>query len=243
MKTRLRVPRFPSRPAAGRPMNSVGMTEPTAAIVEQYAEHLSGRASSAVFSFALVGVAGGAALGAIPGHLSHSLIAGGVNYFAVLLGALAGGIAGRSLGDKRAVGLRLQAQLVLRQLQVEERLLQRAPAAAPAAVSAPAPAPAVAPAAPAPAAPAQSAPAPAAQAPAPIAPVRVAEPVLAPVPPPPSLPSLQPAGLTAPPVVAPAPVPLAAAPPLPAPAPAPVPVAPTAPRLVEQEPALPPLSS
>jgi hypothetical protein len=101
-----------------------GMTESNAAVVEQYAAHLSGRASAALVSFGLVGVAGGAALGAVPGHLSHSLIAGGVNYFAVLLGAVAGGIAGRSLGEKRAAGLRFQAQLALRQLQVEERLFE-----------------------------------------------------------------------------------------------------------------------
>ena len=135
------------------------MTEPNAAIVEQYAEHLSGRAASSVLSFALVGTAGGAALGAVPGHLAHSLLANGVNYFAVLLGALAGGIAGRSLGDKRATGLRLQAQLALRQLEVEQLLLRRAPvaAAAPApapAPVAPAPAPALVPLAPAPLAPA-----------------------------------------------------------------------------------------
>src|SRR5437588_13032534 len=138
-------------------MNIWVMTEPTAVIVEQYAEHLTGRAASAVFSFVLVGVAGGAALGAIPGHLSHSVIAGGVNYFAVLLGAIAGGIAGRSLGDKRATGLRLQAQLLLRQLEVEQLLLRRAPvaAAAPApAPVAPAPAPALVPLAPAPLTPA-----------------------------------------------------------------------------------------
>src|SRR5438128_12035593 len=129
------------------------MTEPNAAIVEQYAEYLSWRAASSVLTFALVGTAGGAALGAIPGHLSHSLLANGVNYFAVLLGALAGGIAGRSLGDKRAVGLRLQAQLALRQLQVEELLLRRAPSAvaampplsAPALAPVPAPAPALVP--------------------------------------------------------------------------------------------------
>src|SRR5256885_1314039 len=139
------------------------MTEPNAAIVEQYAEHLSGKAASSVLSFGLVGAVGGAALGAIPGHLSHSLLANGVNYFAVLLGALAGGIAGRSLGDKRAVGLRLQAQLALRQLQVEALPLHRAPSAAaampplsapalaPVPVAAPAPAAAAPPAAPAPA--------------------------------------------------------------------------------------------
>ena len=134
------------------------MTEPNAAIVEQYAEHLSGRAASSVLSFALVGTAGGAALGAVPGHLAHSLLANGVNYFAVLLGALAGGIAGRSLGDKRATGLRLQAQLALRQLEVEQLLLRRAPVAAAAppapAPVAPAPAPALVPLAPAPLTPA-----------------------------------------------------------------------------------------
>src|SRR5207253_563917 len=126
---------------------------------------LSGRAASSVRSFALVGTAGGAALGAVPGHLAHSLLANGVNYFAVLLGALAGGIAGRSLGDKRATGLRLQAQLALRQLEVEQLLLRRAPVAA----AAPAPAPAPSPVAPAPA-PALVPPAPAPLTPVPVAP-------------------------------------------------------------------------
>jgi hypothetical protein len=211
------------------------MTEPNAAIVEQYAEHLSGKAASSVLSFALVGTAGGAALGAIPGHLSHSLLANGVNYFAVLLGALAGGIAGRSLGDKRAIGLRLQAQLALRQLQVEELLLQRAPSAA--AAMPPLSAPALAPvpvAAPAPAA--------VAPPPAPAAPiVAPPEPVVVPTV---AFPTLQPAGATAPPVVAPAPAPLAAAPALPVapPAPPPVRVVPAGPQLVEEEPAMPPLS-
>jgi hypothetical protein len=211
------------------------MTEPNAAIVEQYAEHLSGKAASSVLSFALVGTAGGAALGAIPGHLSHSLLANGVNYFAVLLGALAGGIAGRSLGDKRAIGLRLQAQLALRQLQVEELLLQRAPSAV--AAVPPLSAPALAPvpvAAPAPVA--------VAPPPAPAAPmVAPPEPVVVPTV---AFPTLQPAGATAPPVVAPAPAPLAAAPALPVapPAPPPVRVVPAGPQLVEEEPAMPPLS-
>jgi len=213
------------------------MTEPNAAIVEQYAEHLSGKAASSVLSFGLVGAVGGAALGAIPGHLSHSLIANGVNYFAVLLGALAGGIAGRSLGDKRATGLRLQAQLALRQLQVEELLLHRAPA--PAAAVPPLSAPAVAPI-PALVPPLAS---PAVPAPAPPAPV------FAPPPPPEPMviPTvafpLQPAGATEPPVVAPAPAPLTAAPALPvAPPPPPVRAVPAGPQLVEQEPAMPPLS-
>jgi hypothetical protein len=166
------------------------MTESNAAIVEQYAAHLSSRASSALVSFGLVGVAGGAALGAVPGHLSHSLIAGGVNYFAVLLGAVSGGIAGRSLGEKRAAGLRFQAQLALRQLQVEERLFQLvAEAATPASVppfttSAP-PEPMFVPA---PAPPVLQPTAPPLVAPAPVS--------LAPPPPPPPLPPSAPVSVT-----------------------------------------------
>ena len=213
------------------------MTEPNAAIVEQYAEHLSGKAASSVLSFALVGTAGGAALGAIPGHLSHSLLANGVNYFAVLLGALAGGIAGRSLGDKRAIGLRLQAKLALRQLQVEELLLQRAPSAA--AAMPPLSSPALAPV-PIPVAAPALVPPPAPP-PAPVAAPPLAEPVVVPTV---AFPTLQPAGLTAPPVVAPAPAPAAAAPALPVapPAPPPVRAVPAGPQLVEEEPAMPPLS-
>jgi hypothetical protein len=167
-----------------------GMTESNAAVVEQYAAHLSSRASSALVSFGLVGVAGGAALGAVPGHLSHSLIAGGVNYFAVLLGAVSGGIAGRSLGEKRAAGLRFQARLALRQLQVEERLFQLvAEAATPASVppfttSAP-PEPMFVPA---PAPPVLQPTAPPLVAPAPVS--------LAPPPPPPPLPPSAPVSVT-----------------------------------------------
>jgi outer membrane lipoprotein SlyB len=201
-----------------------GMTESNAAIVEQYAAHLSSRASSALVSFALVGVAGGAALGAVPGHLSHSLIAGGANYFAVLLGAVAGGIAGRSLGEKRAAGLRFEAQLALRQLQVEARLFQLVGQAA--VVTAPASVPPVT----------------ASASPVSVLATPPPEPMFVPAPAPPVL---QP---TAPPLVAPAPVSLAPPPlppPAPAPAAAPVPVsAPSvAARPLEQAPALPPLSS
>jgi hypothetical protein len=104
-------------------------------IVEQYAGHLLKRASSVVVSFTVVGVIGGAALGAAPGFLSHSLIPGGTKYFAVLLGAIAGGFLARSIGDRRALGLRLQAQMALRQLQLESRFVTAptAPAARPAA--------------------------------------------------------------------------------------------------------------
>jgi hypothetical protein len=141
-------------------------------IVEQYAAHLLKRASSVVVSFTVVGTIGGAALGAAPGLLSHSVISPSANYFAVLLGAVAGGFLGRSIGDRRALGLRLQAQMALRQLQLESRFVTApsAPAvrpAAPASVSPAAAAPPAAPAAPAtPAAPAVSAPSTSAPAPA-----------------------------------------------------------------------------
>jgi hypothetical protein len=139
-------------------------------IVEQYAAHLLKRASSVVVSFTVVGTIGGAALGAAPGLLSHSVISPGANYFAVLLGAVAGGFLGRSIGDRRALGLRLQAQMALRQLQLESRFVTApsAPAARPAApapvspaAAAPAPAVRATPAAPAVSAPSTSAPAPA----------------------------------------------------------------------------------
>jgi hypothetical protein len=188
-------------------------------IVEQYAAHLLKRASSVVVSFTVVGTIGGAALGAAPGLLSHSVISPSANYFAVLLGAVAGGFLGRSIGDRRALGLRLQAQMAVRQLQLESRFVTApsAPAvrpAAPAPVSPAAAAPPAAPAAPAtPAAPAVSAPSTSAPAPA--------RPAAAPAPP------------ASPPAVS-APVRTEA----------PVAAAPAGPRLVQPSaPALPPLSA
>ena len=142
-------------------------------IVEQYAGHLLKSASSVVLSFTVVGIIGGAALGAAPGFLSHSLIPAGTKYFAVLLGAIAGGFFARSIGDRRALGLRLQAQMALRQLQFESRFVT-APAAPAARPAAPAP---VSPAVAAPPAPPAAAPVPpAVRAPAPVSPAPVAVP-------------------------------------------------------------------
>jgi hypothetical protein len=142
-------------------------------IVEQYAGYLLKRASSVVVSFTVVGVIGGAALGAAPGFLSHSLIPGGTKYFAVLLGAIAGGFFARSIGDRRALGLRLQAQMARRQLQFESRFVT-APAAPAARPAAPAP---VSPAVTAPPAPPVAAPVPpAVRAPAPVSPAPAAAP-------------------------------------------------------------------
>ena len=177
------------------------MTDLNEGIVEQYAEHLLKKASSAVVSLVVCGTFGGAVLGAIPGHLGHSVISSSANYFAVLLGAIAGGFFGRSLGEKRALGLRLQAQMALRQLQLESRAVQ-APAAPVARPVAPAPAPAPA-----------AAPFPVATAPVAAPPVFLPPQAPAPV---------APAPAPAPAVAAPAPV----APPTPAPAPLPAPVIP-----------------
>jgi hypothetical protein len=167
------------------------MTDLNEGIVEQYAEHLLKKASSAVVSLVVCGTFGGAVLGAVPGHLGHSVISSSANYFAVLLGAIAGGFFGRSLGEKRALGLRLQARMALRQLQLESRAVQ-APAAPVARPVAPAPAPAPAAAFPVAAAPVAAppvflpppAPAPVAPAPAPAvaAPAPVAPPAPAPLP-------------------------------------------------------------
>lgn len=191
-------------------------------IVEQYAGHLLKRAASVVVSFTVVGVIGGAALGAAPGFLSHSLIPSGTKYFAVLLGAVAGGFLARSTGERRALGLRLQAQMALRQLQLESRF-----------VTAPT-APAARPAAPAPVSPAVTAP------PAVPAPVTVATPV------PPAVRAPAPVS-PAPARPAPAaPAPSASPPAVPSPvrAEAPVAAAPAGPRLVQPSaPALPPLSA
>jgi hypothetical protein len=194
-------------------------------IVEQYAGHLVKRASSLVVSFTVVGVIGGAALGAAPGFLSHSLIPAGTKYFAVLLGAIAGGFLARSIGDRRALGLRLQAQMALRQLQFESRF-----------VTAPA-APAARPAAPAPVSPAVAAP------PAVPAPVTVATPV------PPAVRAPAPPASPAPAAPAPAaPAPSVSPPAVPSPTTvrteAPVAAVSAGPRLVQPSaPSLPPLSA
>jgi hypothetical protein len=194
-------------------------------IVEQYAGHLLKRASSVVVSFTVVGIIGGAALGAAPGFLSHSFIPAGTKYYAVLLGAIAGGFLARSIGDRRALGLQLQAQMALRQLQFESRF-----------VTAPA-APAARPAAPAPVSPAVTAP------PAVQAPVTVATPV------PPAVRAPAPPVNPAPAAPAPAaPAPPASPPAVASPTAvrteAPVAAVPAGPRLVQPSaPSLPPLSA
>jgi len=198
-------------------------------IVEQYAEHLLQKAASVVRTWTVLGALGGFALGAAAGLLSHSVIADSVVYFAVILGGIAGAFAGRGFGETRAVGFRFQAQMALRQLQIESRLVAP-PARAAAQPPVTAQPPVAAPVAPAPVAPAPVAPAPVAP-PPPVAPA----PVYA-APPPVEAPAVAPAPLAAPPVAAPAPV----APPLIAPAPAPAPAPTPAPLVAAPEPPAPP---
>jgi outer membrane biosynthesis protein TonB len=203
----------------------------TTGLIEQYAQYLEHKASGVVRRLAVLGALVGAALGGFPlFQHSNALVPHHLAYATLLLGAAAGAYLGWSLGERRAVDLRFQAQLALRQLQVEQALMRGAVArpAAPAAVPAPAPAPVVAtPAAPAPVPAPTPAPAPA---PAPAA-VRPPAPAPVPVAAPP-----------APPVVQVAPAPPPVAPPTEAPAeeePAPpAATAPAPPRLVQ-----PPLSS
>jgi outer membrane biosynthesis protein TonB len=203
----------------------------TTGLIEQYAQYLEHKASGVVLRLSVLGAVVGAALGGFPlFQHSNALVPHHLAYATLLLGAAAGAYLGWSLGERRAVDLRFQAQLALRQLQVEQALMRGAFArpAAPAAVPAPAPAPVVAtPAAPAPVPAPTPAPAPA---PAPAA-VRPPAPAPVPVAAPP-----------APPVVQVAPAPPPVEPPTEAPAeeePAPpAATAPAPPRLVQ-----PPLSS
>jgi hypothetical protein len=185
-------------------------------IIQQYARHLEQKASSLILRSAVVFGLVGAVLGGFPlVKVENPVVPAQLGYATLLLGALAGAYLGYRSGERRAIGPRLQAQMAIRQLAVEQSLIRRV----------------VQPAAPA---------APAAQQPVPV-PAPVAQPVVPvqqPVPAPVRVaPVLQPVA----PVAAPAPEPVPVSAPTPAPvvAPAPVSVPPVTPGVV----AAPPLSS
>src|SRR3954447_2755954 len=138
-------------------------------IIEQYAAHLERKASAGIVRFTILFAVVGAVLGGFP-LFSHSsgLVPHSFGMATLLLGAIAGAYLGYRSGERHAIEPRFQAQLALRQLQVEQSLMQG--------VSAPA---APAPVATAPVAPAPVAPAPVAPAPAPVAPPQVAAPQVA----------------------------------------------------------------
>ena len=119
--------------------------EPT--IVELYAAHLAGKAAGIVNRW-IVGVGlVCAGLGAVPlTSWADWPITHRAAYGTVVLGALAGGILGRSIGSSRASGLRLQAQLVVHQDELERTALAVVRAAGHPQAAPVAPAPAAAPA-------------------------------------------------------------------------------------------------
>jgi MFS family permease len=111
------------------------------AVFHRYAEYLWRRAGGIVLGWTI----GGTVLGGILGSLMLTPWANWPlhhhqAYLLVALGAVAGGVLGRSIGTTKAMGLRLQAELAQHQLQFERSTLARA-AEAEAAAKAPPPAP------------------------------------------------------------------------------------------------------
>lgn len=206
----------------------------TDGIIEQYAAHLEAKAAAATFRCTILGGLLGALLGGFPlFHLSNALVPSHLGYATLLLGAAAGAYLGYTFGERRAIEPRFQAQIALRQLQVEQSLMTRAAALVPVSQALVARAPV----APPPVVVAPVAPAPVAPATVPVAPV--------PTPPAPMPPPIQ----VAPPVAAPAPaqVSIQAVVPVPAPASRPTEALPPSPLAAVAPPPMlapaPPLSS
>src|SRR5690349_12117789 len=92
-------------------------------IVQQYAQHLLAKARAVSRTWTVTGAVAGLFLGAVPLFRHPSIVSGGARYFALLLGAAAGAFAGRAFGENRALDLRFESQLKLRQLEIESRLV------------------------------------------------------------------------------------------------------------------------
>jgi hypothetical protein len=124
------------------------MAELDLSIVERYADHLQRKASGRVSVFTIFFALVGSILGSVPLiSLKYGLIPHHLGYATLLVGAAAGGYLGYTMGARRAEGLRLQAQLMLHQLQLGQSLVQVAAPVASVPLSyvpaAPAPAPAL----------------------------------------------------------------------------------------------------
>lgn len=112
------------------------------AVFHRYAEYLWRRAGGIVLGWTIAGTVAGGILGSLmltpwanwPLHHRQA-------YLLALLGALAGGVLGRSIGTTKAMGLRLQAELAQHQLQFERSTLARAAEAEAAKTPPPAPVP------------------------------------------------------------------------------------------------------
>jgi len=195
--------------------NGRGMTEP-GHIFEQWAKHLETKASGLVMASIGGGGLIGAALGGVPLlRLSNAVVPHHLGYATLLIGAAAGAYLGWSFGERRATGLRLQAEVTRRQFQVEQSLIRRVMQLAPTPPVQQAPV-AQPPAQPAPLAPqpppvAAPAPPPPPPAPAPVPPPMVPAPAPAPVTP--LLTTPAPTAPAVPPVVSPVPAPTPEPPP------------------------------
>ncbi|MHB8471089.1 MAG: hypothetical protein ACYDCH_15240 [Gaiellaceae bacterium] len=98
-------------------------------IIERYAADLHRKAAARVTHSTIFGGLLGAAVGSTPFlWYVHTAIPHRYGYAALLAGVAAGAYLGYSLGESRAVTLRLQAQLALHQLRIEQALLARPPA-------------------------------------------------------------------------------------------------------------------
>jgi len=181
----------------------------TGHIFEQWAKHLESKASGIIVASMVAGGLVGALLGGVPLlHISNGVVPHHLGYATMLVGAAAGAYLGWSFGERRATGLRLQAEVARRQFQVEQSLIRRMMQLAPTppVQQAPAPAPVPVP----PPVPVVSAPPP----PPPPAPAPVPPPMApAPAPVAPLLTRPAPAAPAVPPVVSPIPAPLPDPPP------------------------------
>jgi hypothetical protein len=177
----------------------------TGHIFEQWAKHLESKASGIIVASVAVAGLVGAVLGGVPLlNISNGLVPHHLGYATLLIGAAAGAYVGWSFGQRRATGLRLQAEVARRQFQVEQSLIRRMMQLAPNPASPAQPAPAPAPA-PAPVPVVFAPPPPPPPAPAPVPPPMA--PVPAPVPATPLLTTPAPVAPSVPPVVSPIPAP------------------------------------
>ncbi|HSX22082.1 MAG TPA: hypothetical protein VLE97_04820 [Gaiellaceae bacterium] len=96
------------------------MAEFDPTVIERHAAYLYRRAVALSRGSMVAGVGLGAVVGAYPlTTWSHWPVPHMFGVATLLFGALAGGLIGYVVGDFRAEGVRLQAQLVLHQLQLE----------------------------------------------------------------------------------------------------------------------------
>jgi hypothetical protein len=96
------------------------MAEFDPTVIERHAAYLYRRAAALTRGSMVVGAAFGAAVGAFPlTPWSHWPVPHMFGVATLLFGGLAGLMMGYVIGDFRAEGVRLQAQLVLHQLQLE----------------------------------------------------------------------------------------------------------------------------